>query len=68
MQADDDDRMELVLAPDGLWTVWDRTSDAPLEFSGRALVGLSEKEARCAMEVICCVLENRAAERRNDAA
>jgi len=59
---------ELLQDPDGLWMLWDRRSDMPFEFCGRALVGLSEKEALCACEVINCILDNREAERRGSAA
>lgn len=60
-------RFELIADPDGLWTVWDRENETPLQFSGRPLAGLSEREARCAVEIISEVLRNRANERRPDA-
>jgi hypothetical protein len=44
--------------------VWDKKTDAPCEFAGRALVGLSEKEANSAVEVMMQVLDDREAEEK----
>lgn len=45
-------RFEAILDPLDLWCIWDNEMDCPAEFAQRALVGLTEDEAKSAIVVL----------------
>ena len=46
------ERFEVVMEPTNSWLVWDKVRDAPAEYSGAALSGLSYAEALMHCELL----------------
>jgi len=51
-------RFEAILDPMDLWCIWDNRADTAADFAGMPLVGLTEDEAKAAIELLT-ILDER---------
>ena len=54
-----DERFEILLDPNNLWTVWDNEAQEPVVFADNLLAGLSKEEATAACELLNAIRQRR---------